>query len=213
MMSSARTIRRSAALLALVVAMGVGGCATPPPVVQPRTTVVLLPDEDGNVGAVTVTTDTGTRRIDQAYNVSTVVGIHVQPSEATLLGRESVGGTYDKLLQAQPAKPKSFIVRFLLDKTVLTQESKAMIPAVLAAIRERKPTEITIFGHADATGREKHNEKLSADRANVIAALLRKSDPTLDRIDVQFFGDRAPLFPSEAGKADARNRRAEIVVL
>jgi outer membrane protein OmpA-like peptidoglycan-associated protein len=130
-----------------------------------------------------------------------------------MLGRESVVGGYDKLLQAQPPKPKSFILNFVLDKTVLTDESTAMLPAVLEAVRQRKPTEITIFGHADASGPEKHNLKLSADRANVIADLLRKTDPSLDKIDVQYFGDKAPLYPSETGNPDPRNRRAEIMIL
>ena len=70
-----------------------------------------------------------------------------------------------------------------------------------------------IFGHADAVGTEQRNIKLSADRANAIATLLRKTDPSLDRIDVQYFGDKAPLVPSDPGKPQPKNRRAEIMVL
>ncbi len=194
-------------------ALAIAGCATPPPVKLARTTVVLMPDEDGNVGVVSVTTDAGSQKIDQAYSFATVDGAHAKPSDVNLMGRESVDRAYEHLMQAQPPKPKTFVLNFMIDRTALTDESKAMIPAVLAAIGEHKPTEITIFGHADATGTEKRNLKLSADRANVIATLLRKTDPSLDRIDVQWFGDRAPLVPSEAGKPQPKNRRAEILVL
>ena len=201
------------ALVACFVAGTLGGCATPPPPKLARTTVVLMPDEDGNVGAVTVSTEAGTQRIDQAYSYATVDGVNGRPSEMTAMGQESVTKNYDRLIQAQPPKPKTFVLNFVLDKFVLTEESKAMIPAVLQAIRERKPTEITIFGHTDSIGSEARNLKLSADRANAIATLLRKTDPSLDRIDVQYFGDKAPLVPSEAGKPQPKNRRAEIMVL
>ena len=209
------TMRRTSLTAALAFAIGLclAGCATVPPVQLAKTTVVLMPDEDGNVGAVTVTTSTGARRIDQAYAAATVEGSGTQPSDPALIGRASVDGTYGALIQAQPPKPRFFILNFLLDRTVLTEESKAMLPAVLQAIRERKPTEITIFGHADATGPEKRNDKLSSDRANVIAQLLRKTDPSLDRIDVQYFGDKAPLIPTDSRTPEPRNRRAEIMVL
>ena len=178
-----------------------------------RTTVVLMPDEDGNVGMVSVSNASGSQQIDKAYSYATVDGVAGKPSDMTAMGQASMTAAYDQLIQAQPPKPKSFVLNFLLDRTVLTEESKAMIPAVLEAIRERKPTEITIFGHADSTGSEKHNIRLSAERARTIANLLRKTDPTLDRIDVQYFGDKAPLVQGPDGRAEPRNRRAEIMVL
>ncbi len=196
---------------AFVVCAFVAGCATPPP--RPvATTVILMPDEDGHVGAVTVTTAAGTQRIAEAFAASTVVGGGVAPSAPTALGETSVASGYEPLLKAQPPKPVSFILYFHLDRTTLTDESKALIPAVIAAVRERKPTEIAIFGHTDATGTERHNIKLSAERARAIEALLRHDDPTLDHIDVQFFGDKLPLVPS-GSRAEPRNRRAEIQIL
>ena len=204
---------RSAAILALIASLCAGGCATTAPVTPARTTVVLMPDEDGHVGAVSVTTASGSQKIDEAYSFATVEGTRSRPSAVNLMGREKVVEAYSGILMAQPPKPKSFILHFLLDKTVLTGESKAQLPAVLQAIKERKPTEITIFGHADATGSEAHNVKLSADRANAIAKLLRKDDPSLDHIDVQFFGDKVPLFPSEPHVPEPRNRRAEVMIL
>lgn len=208
-MSHAMTKASAACLFALAVA----GCATPPPVKVARTTVVLLPDEDGKVGAVSVSTDAGSQSVDRAYGFAVVEGARTKPSQMNAGDRESIDATYAGLLRAQPPKPKSFILHFVLDRTALTEESKAMVPAVLAAVRERKPTEITIFGHADATGTEKRNLKLSADRARVVADLLRRNDPSLDKIDVQFFGDKAPLVPSEDGRPEPRNRRAEVVIL
>lgn len=212
-MTSTGTLARLATLFGLLTSICAGGCAVAPPATIPKTTVILMPDEDGIVGAVSVTTATGSQKIDQAYSFATVDGAYARPSDMILMGRESVNKTYDGLLKAQPPKPKSFILHFVVNRTVLTEESKAQIPAVLEAVRERKPTEITIFGHADATGSEKHNIKLSADRANAVANLLRKDDPSLDHIDVQFFGDKAPLVPSDSRTPEPRNRRAEVMIL
>ena len=203
---------RTASLVATAVVVGlVAGCATAPPAKVARTTVILLPDEDGVVGAVSLRNEGGTVEVAEAYRATTVDG-RARPAAGTALGDDAVGRDFAGLLRAQPPKPKSFVLLFVLDRAVLTKESEAQIPAVLEAVRERKPTEITIFGHSDATGSEAHNVKLSADRANAIATLLRKKDPTLDRIEVQFFGSRVPVVQSDA-RAQPRNRRAEIMIL
>ena len=88
-----------------------------------------------------------------------------------------------------------------------------MLPTLFQAVRDRKPTEISIFGHTDATGAEDRNIKLSAERAKAVESILRKRDPALDRIEVQFFGSREPLIPTSPHAAEPRNRRVEIMIL
>ncbi len=196
--------------LALLVAAAVlGGCATRP---QPAvgTTVVLLPDEDGKVGAVSVASSSGTESLGGEYTYTRVDAAAVAPSRASPVDRGALEKDYGLLLKGQPPMPRTFILYFLLDKTELTEESKAMLPTVLAAIRERKPAGITVFGHADATGSPARNLKLSADRAEAAASLLRTNDPSLKDIEVQFFGETKPL--TQSGP-EARNRRVEILIL
>jgi outer membrane protein OmpA-like peptidoglycan-associated protein len=207
-MSRSSKLARWAAALILAALGMLGGCAG-----TPRTTVVLMPDEDGRVGAVVVSSADTAQRIDQAYSAVTVVGTRSPPSVATARGQKAVESSYADLLKAQPLKPRTYILHFLLDSTAMTEESKALVPEVVEAVRARKPTEITIYGHTDATGTERHNDRLSAERARVVADLLRKSDPTLDHIDVRSCGDRAPLVPSDARTPQPRNRRAEVVIL
>jgi peptidoglycan-associated lipoprotein len=207
-------MRISLALVAVssACALLVAGCATPPPVKQPTTTVILMPDEDGHVGAVSVSTDAGTQQITEAFAASTVTGAHGKPTAANAMQQDVVTANYDTLLKAQPPKPVTFTLYFNLAGTKLTDESKAMIPAVIAAVQARKPTEISIFGHTDSIGTEKRNMQLSAERASIIAAMLKKDDPSLDHIQTQFFGDKLPLVNS-GNKIEPRNRRAEIQIL
>lgn len=189
-------------------ALLLGACAS---VRAGRTSVILMPDEDGHVGAVSVTSAGGTRPLDAAFSEVVVAGASAAPAAPSAMGRAAVEKDYDDLLRAQPSRPRSFTLNFLLDSTTLTDESKAMLPEVLRVARERAPTEIAVFGHADASGTELHNTRLSAERARMVAALLRKADPGMGDIDVQWFGDRQPLVRSES--REPRNRRVEIQIL
>ncbi len=202
---------RFARLAALLVVAGafLAGCATP---TSTRTTVVLLPDEDSTVGAMTISTASGTQRLDKAFSYASVNGNNAEPSQARTLGRATVDSAYGDLLKVNPLAPRIFVLHFLLDKSELTEESKALVPAMLRVVRARKPGRITVFGHADATGSKEGNLSLSADRAEAAASLLRSNEPTLKDIDVQFFGDSKPLNPSGARGADAKSRRVEILV-
>ena len=210
--------KAASVLTCAVLALSLAGCAAKPaaPVVAvdaSRTTVVLLPDEDGNVGAVSVTTPEGSRTVDQAYSFTTVQGTGSRPSELQMMGKERVNAAFQEVLKAQPPKPKSFTLYFILDGTELTEESNALLSTVFAAVHERKPTEITIFGHTDALGPEERNVRLSAERAKAVERILRKRDPGLGRVDLQSFGSREPLVPSAPRAAEPRNRRAEIMIL
>lgn len=209
---TARPVVLTTTLAAALAAALVAGCATPPPQL-PRTTVVLMPDEDGNVGAVTVTTPNGTRRIDTAWAAATAELGASAPAEAAARDGGALQGRHGPLLAAQPTGPRSFTLYFQNDRPVLTDASKARLPELLAAAKARKPTEITVFGHADATGSRERNLKLSAERAQAVAKWLRDSDASLDAIDVQYFGDMEPAVGTGERKAEPLNRRAEVLIL
>lgn len=205
----------SPALLGLAIALGMAGCATGPKVAG-RTSVVLLPDDDGKVGALSLSAGGSSEEIRQAWQGSIVQRPDSKPSPVQVVDAAALNARHGTLLKAQPPAVKTFVVYFLISKAVLTEESQALLPTVLAAIRERKPTEVTVFGHADPSGSRDGNMRLSAERAQVVADWLRAADPTLDRISVQYFGDSRPH--GVAGDVDgstdpARFRRAEIQIL
>ena len=198
--------RRLAALAALAFALAASGCAAP------RSSVILLPDDDGHVGAVVVSGGGVDQRVDKAYDEVVVAKGHpATPPSAR--GKVVVDDAYADLLKAQPTRPRTFVVNFLLDSIVMTEASKAHIPEMIAAAHSRQPTEVTVYGHADASGTESHNDRLSAERARVVAELLRKADPSLDHIEMRACGDRVPLVAGNAHAPEPRNRRAEVVIL
>ncbi|WP_172823082.1 OmpA family protein [Hydrogenophaga sp. RAC07] len=171
---------------------------------------MLLPEEDNTLGAVAVASGSSTQRLDKAFSYTTVNGNNATPSNARTVGRDTVNGAYGDLLKANAPAPRIFVLQFLLDKTELTEESRSLVPAMLRVVRARKPARITVFGHADATGTHESNLKLSSDRAEAAADLLRASDPSLKNIDLQYFGDTKPSTGLRA--SDGKNRRVEILI-
>ncbi len=162
-------------------------------------------------GSVFVSGAGSSRQLNQALSTTTVGT--AAPGATQTLQPEALRASYQKLLLAQPSKPKVFVLHFLLGKAELTPESKAQIPAVLDAARARKPTEISVFGHADAIGTDERNVKLSSDRAEAVARMLRASDPSIGPIAVRWFGSKSPLEQPDSNGAQPKNRRAEVMIL
>jgi len=194
---------RTAAALSFAVI--VSACTAVP------TRVTLMPDRAGGVGAVVAGNTHGQRLIDQAY-ASAEVGAAGAPRLRAPGKREAFEKKHRALIEAQPAAPRSFVLYFRFDSMELTPESMQRLPEVFEAVRERLPTVVTVFGYTDSVGSPEHNLALSAERARAVAAMLRKIDPDL-ALEVEYFGDKAPLVPTRRGEPEPRNRRAEIVIL
>ena len=134
------------------------------------------------------------------------------PGKARAVDRDSFENAHRALIDAQPSPPRNFVLNFLFDSVELTAESRKTLPEVLQVVRERSPTEVSVFGYADSPGTAQHNLALSAERARAVARLLKQIDPKLP-IDVQYFGEKLLLVPSPPGVPEPRNRRAEIFIL
>lgn len=197
--------RRSPLAVAVVAAAALlAGCAT-------VTRVTLLPDQGGHVGAVIVSDAHGRQRIDEAFDTVTV-GASSAPSKPRAIDRGVFEREHRALLDAEPSPSRSFVLEFLFDSTVLTPESKKLLPEVLEVVRERMPTEVTVYGYTDAVGTAGYNLGLSARRARAVAKLLKQADPGLP-VDVKYYGEKYPLVPAPHGMPEPRNRRVEIFVL
>jgi len=175
--------------------------------------LILLPDESGKVGAITVKTQGDLRVIDKAYHSVIAKEGASGLSETQALSEAQVNQEYADLLKAQPAKPSSFLLYFVSGSSNLVKESQAIIPRVIDRIKAQMPTEISIIGHTDTTGSDNSNDKLSLKRARAIEKILKDSMPSLHRVDVRFFGSKNLLVPTPPNTHEPRNRRVEILVL
>lgn len=181
---------------------------TPVPVVRER--VVLLPDADGRVGQVTVTTPSDAATLDRAYAVADVLsdGKVVRGEESA----ESVRVRFAAALAAQPPQPVSFNVLFVFDKDELTPESTAQFDRIKAELAARPAPEIVVIGHTDRVGTLEYNDALSLKRAEMVRVALARAGIASAQIEVAGRGEREPVVATADEVAEPRNRRVEIMV-
>lgn len=175
-------------------------------------TVVLLPEADGSLGAVQVGNGAGTRTIDTARGAVTIASADQAPSEVYVMAENEVGRRFGSAIAALPLAPASFSLYFEPGTTNLTADSQAMLTDVIAAIELRGSGDILVAGHTDRTGSAVLNERLSLARADAVRTALAAGGVPASAIAVRNFGESEPAVPTADGVAEPRNRRVEVRV-
>lgn len=100
-------------------------------------------------------------------------------------------------------------INFEFDSSVIDESSDAALDS-LAAFLNHNTLDVEISGHADDTGGEEYNMRLSLQRAESVKAALvaRAVDPA--RISTAGYGDTLPVAPNDNDENKALNRRVEI---
>lgn len=101
---------------------------------------------------------------------------------------------------------------FDTDRTELRPEVDAVL-AIIAESLKREPPDVALFvaGHADARGARSLNERLSIDRADVLARRIFQAGVNLSSIWRLGFGSDMPLVAGATPYAWDRNRRVEFL--
>ncbi|TRW15361.1 OmpA family protein [Glacieibacterium frigidum] len=107
-------------------------------------------------------------------------------------------------------------VLFDFDKASLRTDAEASLRKVADLLESYPTAPVKVNGHTDAKGSDDYNDRLSLDRANTVAAWLKRRG---DRaISIAGLGERQPVAENAtAGGGDnpdgrQRNRRVEIVI-
>ena len=179
------------------------GCAS-------KTTVILLPDEDGTTGSVVVKAEETSVIMTEPYTSSSVRG--AGPSEAVTIDKDQVEKKFTDLFEAQPAKPESFILYFTHSGSELTEDSLKRIPRVIEAVKKRTPASVSIIGHTDRSGKDSFNINLSLARAEAVKKILLNSGLKIDNLFITSHGENNPLIPTADGVPEPKNRRVEILI-
>jgi outer membrane protein OmpA-like peptidoglycan-associated protein len=194
----------------LLVSLGVliliiSGCA-------PTTTVVLLPDPDGKVGALTVSTEAGSVDIAKAGEATTVKSKKSLPSTPAIMPEEKIAATFGEVLASLPEPPVHFILYFQSGSTSLTNESAGLLPKILETVNERESQSISVVGHTDTAGNRQYNFRLSTQRANAVSRLLIEKGVKKGYLKVTSHGEENPLVKTADNVNEPRNRRVEVIV-
>jgi len=77
----------------------------------------------------------------------------------------------------------------------------------------RHPTlEVSVTGHTDNTGNERHNVTLSMHRAEAVAHYLINKGVSDEKIFFEGFGSSHPIKGNETEEGRSKNRRVEILI-
>ena len=180
-----------------------------------RDLIVLLPDPDGKVGTIRVTTKGGSQTLDKPGHAIQVEDVGERSTDPKPLGESEITSVFGPALSAQPdlkARFVSFVLHFDRDTTQLTHESKKLLPEVVRMIRNRKSSEVYVTGHTDRVGAEDYNIGLSSRRADTVRDFLVSTGVTSSALVVSFYGESMPLVHTEDEVAESRNRRVEVIV-
>jgi OOP family OmpA-OmpF porin len=213
-------------LFASALSLVIAGCAP-----RQKTLVVVVPERDGKVGAVTVTTPRGETLINSAY---AAVSVKKDGSAETLsLTEQDVKTMFNDTLKVRPIPPLSFTFYFLEGQVELTPESKQRLSDVLEGKEELTPeskmrlsdvlaeisrrgsnvSQVTVVGHTDRVGKVEDNDRLALQRAQKVAAELVGIGIPIENISIAGRGEREPMIPTEDEVVEPRNRRVVVSIL
>jgi outer membrane protein OmpA-like peptidoglycan-associated protein len=107
---------------------------------------------------------------------------------------------------------KNFMVFFDFDKAEITPEALKVIQQASQASKTGGAARLALTGHADRSGADKYNMKLSQKRGDAVKAQLVKMGIPADQIVVVGKGEGEPLVTTQDNVREPQNRRVEIVL-
>jgi len=110
------------------------------------------------------------------------------------------------------APARTYLVFFDWDRADLTDRARQIIAEAATNARTVRSTRIEVAGHADRSGPDAYNMRLSQRRGDAVAAELVRRGINRNEIVVQAFGETRPLVPTADGVREPQNRRVEIVL-
>ena len=195
---------------ALVIACGPKHIAGP---TRPgKALVALLPDSDtGATGRAIVSSAAGSADL-AAERDATVATTNGGPGPVTTLSKADVDRFFGDALAALPRAPGHFTLYFRFESNQLTDESRALVPQILRAVKDRSDPEVAIVGHTDTMGTPAANVELGLKRATMVRALLVNAGLDPKVIEVTSHGEGNLLVRTPDDTPEPRNRRVEISV-
>jgi peptidoglycan-associated lipoprotein len=195
------TLASHAWLLAGALLLSLTGCA--------KNYVVLLPDDDGTVGKVVVSTPQETTVLDQKSQGAFIGGIH---RDTFTLSDDKLHKDFGAALAASPPKPASYLLYFETGQATLTKASQDEIPKIKDDISHRPGVDVAVIGHTDTKGDAQANYELGLTRAKLVSGLISDAGLSAERLSVESHGEKNLLIKTPDDTDEPRNRRVEVIV-
>lgn len=174
----------------------------------PADRFVLLPERNGQVGAISLQTASTRMTIDQAYASAQADD---QGLRQTSQSEADTRARYQQLLDMLPPAPQTFVVRLASGSADQLEAGSAEVLSQVRALLISWPVvpDVDIVGHTDTAGNAAQNDALSLQRAQTVA---RHLDIPATRLHIAGRGERQLLVPTPDNTPEPQNRRVEITV-
>jgi outer membrane protein OmpA-like peptidoglycan-associated protein len=130
---------------------------------------------------------------------------------ATRDGR--IGGIFTPRVRGVVPRSVPVPITFEYRSASLTEQGRAAAAELARAIKEQQPQNVRLVGHTDVRGGPDYNKKLSAERAETVAAFLKENDIEVPVEPVGVGADEPLRLSDESGLTQddiyALNRRVE----
>lgn len=199
-------MKRTVLFLGSLCLLSLSGCC------GPRNVVVLLPDRDGNVGAIEMSNAHGSLLVDKAGEGISITSRSSTPKASAFMSPEDIRKTFKEALGAEPIAPQSFLLYFETGGVKLTTESQEALSQILEVIRKRQSKDISVIGHSDSSGSKKLNYIISTNRAEHVRDILIADGIAETTLHVSSHGEGNPLIPTVDNVSEPKNRRVEVVI-
>jgi OOP family OmpA-OmpF porin len=133
----------------------------------------------------------------------------------TVAGVASEGGCEEKTITKEAAEAISLTAKAILFNTGRSSFKSGItkqLDAIAAIMNKNPKATFMIGGHADSTGSEAINFKISNKRANAVRDYLVKKGVNASSLSVKGFGEAFPTDSNKTRAGKAKNRRVEIKV-
>lgn len=174
--------------------------------------VVLLADPDGHVGRVQISSTAGTQVLEQEKTATSVASATAAPARPESVSDQTIGTVWGDALAAMPPRPRTVLLYFKTGGAELRDESQPEIPRIAALLRDWSHPHLLVAGHADSTGSDETNIKVSRERAETVRDMLVKMGVPTAAIEATSHGKRNPLIKTPDGVAEPRNRRVSVTI-
>jgi len=192
-------------ILALLAMLALTGCSLPANV------VVLIPDENGMVGNIAVHEGASTAELDRPL-AAVNAGSEASLRNVFSAQRADVDSEFAGALAATPRAPVVYILYFQTGSTGLNPGSRGDLAAAAATAKSMSNIDVSVVGHADATGSDAYNSTLSLRRAQIIRDALVAAGIPNGVIVIDYHGANNPLISAPRGASEPRNRRVEVTI-
>jgi outer membrane protein OmpA-like peptidoglycan-associated protein len=172
---------------------------------------VLLQDSDTlSTGAARVSNPFGSVDLEAERDVALATA-----DRKPVLGKlseEDVEKIFGDALSALPPPPGRFTLFFRFESDALTDQSQALIPEILAAVKKHAVQDVVVVGHTDTMGTQQANYGLGLKRAMMVRNLLVQAGLDGSTIEVTSVGELDLLVTTPDETPEPRNRRVDIAV-